>query len=228
MNAGLQYFDRDLSWLSFNERVLTEAAKDEVPLLERFKFLSIYSSNLDEFYRVRMPAIKALDRIKKEKGPDTILSQVTVTIQRQLSLFGSILNSQIVPALEKSGYIFLNNAAIPDFIEDELRQYFFTHVAGLLQPVLLTQKTDFFPENNVLYLAVVVAAEQSPEQFYLVNIPCDVLPRFYAVTAGPSTYIVAISLLYSEMRKSKVTILKSPAMRILISAMIMMRTLQKK
>lgn len=198
MNAGLQYFDRDLSWLSFNERVLREAAKDEVPLLERFKFLSIYSSNLDEFYRVRMPAIKALDRIKKEKGPDTILSQVTVTIQRQLNLFGSILNSQLVPALEKTGYIFLNSGIIPGFIEDELRQYFFTHVAGLLQPVLLTQKTDFFPENNVLYLAVVVAAEHSPEQFYLVNIPCDVLPRFYAVTAGPSTYIVFLEDIVSR------------------------------
>jgi polyphosphate kinase len=190
MNAGVKYLDRDLSWLSFNERVLQEAANPEVPLLERFKFLSIYSSNLDEFYRVRMPAIKALDRIKKEKGPDTILNQVTVTIQQQLNFFGSVLNSQLVPALGKSGYIFLNNGIIPDFIENELRQYFFTHVAGLLQPVLLTQKTGFFPENNVLYLAVVVTSVNVPEQFYLVNIPCDVLPRFYAVTVDTSTYIV--------------------------------------
>src|SRR5258708_1460799 len=50
------FFDRDLSWLSFNERVLMEAQRDSVPLMERIRFLAIYSSNLDEFYRVRMPA----------------------------------------------------------------------------------------------------------------------------------------------------------------------------
>ena len=58
---------RDISWLSFNERVLLEAAKENVPLVERINFLSIYSSNLDEFYRVRIPALMALQKIKKEK-----------------------------------------------------------------------------------------------------------------------------------------------------------------
>ena len=63
------FFDRDLSWLSFNERVLQEAANAEVPLLERIKFLSIYSSNLDEFYRVRMPVLLALTKLsEKEKN----------------------------------------------------------------------------------------------------------------------------------------------------------------
>ena len=57
------FFDRDLSWLSFNARVLAEAQRKTVPLMERLKFLSIYSSNMDEFYRVRMPAIMALGQI---------------------------------------------------------------------------------------------------------------------------------------------------------------------
>ena len=51
------FFNRDLSWLKFNERILMEAERDSVPLLERIKFLAIFSSNLDEFYRVRMPSI---------------------------------------------------------------------------------------------------------------------------------------------------------------------------
>jgi len=55
-----RFFDRDLSWLSFNARVLAEAERKSVPLMERFRFLSIFSSNLDEFYRVRMPALFAL------------------------------------------------------------------------------------------------------------------------------------------------------------------------
>jgi polyphosphate kinase len=58
--AHQSYFDRDLSWLTFNYRVLEEAARDETPLLERVLFLSIYCSNLDEFYRVRIPAVAAL------------------------------------------------------------------------------------------------------------------------------------------------------------------------
>jgi polyphosphate kinase len=54
------FFNRDLSWLKFNERILMEAERNTVPLLERIKFLSIFSSNLDEFYRVRMPVLLAL------------------------------------------------------------------------------------------------------------------------------------------------------------------------
>lgn len=66
--ATIPYFDKDLSWLSFNYRVLLEATPEEVPLLEKINFLSIYCSNLDEFYRVRMPALLALQKIKRKKG----------------------------------------------------------------------------------------------------------------------------------------------------------------
>ena len=62
------FFNRDLSWLSFNERVLMEAESERVPLLERIKFLAIYSSNLDEFYRVRMPVLMAIDNFDDRSG----------------------------------------------------------------------------------------------------------------------------------------------------------------
>ena len=58
------FFDRDISWLGFNYRVLKEAADETVPLMERLKFLSIYSANLDEFYRVRMPALQSLKKLE--------------------------------------------------------------------------------------------------------------------------------------------------------------------
>jgi polyphosphate kinase len=66
------FANRDISWLSFNERVLQEAGKTSVPLNERIKFLSIYSSNLDEFYRVRMPALMALKKMDKEKTETSV------------------------------------------------------------------------------------------------------------------------------------------------------------
>ena len=65
--SNYSFFDRDLSWLSFNERVLQEAARDNVPLMERVNFLAIFSSNLDEFYRVRMPVLLAMDKLGKLK-----------------------------------------------------------------------------------------------------------------------------------------------------------------
>jgi polyphosphate kinase len=81
------FFDRDLSWLSFNGRVLEEAGSDSVPLLERIKFLSIYSSNLDEFYRVRMPAVMALQKIRQSKGADHIKEQVKTDVLRTYQNF---------------------------------------------------------------------------------------------------------------------------------------------
>ena len=64
----IAFFDRDTSWLGFNHRVLMEAKDNTVPLLERLKFLSIYSSNLDEFYRVRIPALLSLKKLEKKTG----------------------------------------------------------------------------------------------------------------------------------------------------------------
>jgi polyphosphate kinase len=95
------FFDRDLSWLSFNFRVLQQASREETPLLEKIRFLSIYCSNLDEFYRVRFPALAALQKIKSTKGsyaaPDgaTLLSEVSAEINTQLDEFGRLFTGSV-------------------------------------------------------------------------------------------------------------------------------------
>ena len=86
------FFDRDLSWLSFNERILMEAEKDTLPVLEKINFLSIFSSNLDEFYRVRMPAILLNQQTKNidegsVKDSSSLYIQVAAYINRQLKRF---------------------------------------------------------------------------------------------------------------------------------------------
>src|SRR5678809_1001314 len=94
------FINRDLSWLSFNHRVLLEAADESVPLYNRISFLSIFSSNLDEFFRVRMPSIFTFTDFEpkkvsvSEEYPKGLLQDVQTTIQQQLEEFGRILTLQ--------------------------------------------------------------------------------------------------------------------------------------
>lgn len=191
------FFSRDISWLSFNERVLMEAGKDTVPLGERIKFLSIYSSNLDEFYRVRMPALMALQKINKTKtGKDTsytgALEEAKAIIHRQQEQFGKTI-AGITPLLEQHGIKLLYNQPIPQEIMPGLTEYFFTQVLAFLQPVNLAGiPPDFFPGNNKLYMIVQLQYPGRDSGYVIINIPSDALPRFRASTVNDTTYIVFI------------------------------------
>lgn len=184
------FADRDISWLSFNERVLEEAGKDSVPLSERIKFLSIYSSNLDEFYRVRMPALLALKKMDKDKGGLTVYRKAVEIINHQQEAFGAIFNKAVLPGLTRYCFKLVYNDSIPEKLKAETNYYFFTQVAGFLQPVLIKGNTDFFIENNQLYQAVVVQYASSDEQLFLVNIPTNNIPRFFKIKQDDGDYIV--------------------------------------
>lgn len=192
------FADRDISWLSFNERVLQEAGKDSVPLNERVKFLSIYSSNLDEFYRVRMPALLALKKIDKEKSVVSIYRQAVEIINRQQDEFGRIFNESVLPGLNRYCFKLIYNDKIPDKLKDATTHYFFTQIAGFLQPILIKGNTDFFLENNQLYQAVVVQHKSTDEQLYLVNIPTNNISRFFKITQEDGDYIVFLEDIIRE------------------------------
>jgi polyphosphate kinase len=189
------FFSRDISWLSFNERVLMEAGREQVPLGERIKFLSIYSSNLDEFYRVRMPALIALQKINKEKpGKEPVytsaLEEAKAIIHRQQELFGKTI-AAILPELEKRQIKLVYKDAIPAEILPALSEYLFTQVLAFLQPVYLPDiMPGFFPGNNKLYQAAVLEYANGETQYVVVNIPSDKLPRFKAYMANGITYLV--------------------------------------
>ncbi len=191
------FFSRDISWLSFNERVLTEAGKETVPLAERVKFLSIYSSNLDEFYRVRMPALMALQKINKSKaGKELIytgaLEEAKGIIHRQQELFGKTIGG-IIPLLEQKNIRLLYNQPIPEEILPGLTEYFFTQVLAFIQVVYLADiRPDFFPGNNKLYIVAVLQYPGKESAYAILNIPSDTLPRFKACTLNDTTYIVFI------------------------------------
>src|ERR1700742_2006534 len=132
--ADYTYFDRDLSWLTFNYRVLEEAARTDTPLLERIFFLSVYSSNLDEFYRVRVPAVAALQKIKQTRGTYIstngvqLLTKISSRLNHQLEHFGQLFTGQILPALTSQGIHFVYHSPLPPDIARAVKGYFLTQM----------------------------------------------------------------------------------------------------
>ncbi|MEO6520771.1 MAG: polyphosphate kinase 1 [Mucilaginibacter sp.] len=191
-----RFYNRDLSWLSFNEQVMEQAANANTPLLERIKFLGICSSNLDEFYRVRMPVIRALHKIgtKESSSIDgderaAILQKVIDTINKLQVRFGSILTTQIIPELKNNKVYWLYNEPLPEAVVQPVKDYFMGEVLAFMQPVSLDNNKSFFPENNKLYFMVQLM-DGDQEEIVLLNIPSDDLPRFYTVKAGDEQYII--------------------------------------
>ncbi len=182
------FLNRDLSWLSFNHRVLMEAADKTVPLYSRISFLSIFSSNLDEFFRVRMPSIFAFTSIQskkislEEEYPKDLVSQVQRTVHQQLEEFGSILKKQIIPELADNNIRLYYNDPIRDEHKEAVREFFLSKVLSFLQPIILRKDNQdtVFLENNALYFIVDMEPEDQPgEHIYgLLNIPSTNLPRF--------------------------------------------------
>lgn len=183
------YHNRDISWLGFNHRVLREAADPGVPLLERVKFLSIYSSNMDEFYRVRYPVIALYSQLKnktlsKSAQPvDKNLSErVQSIVSEQLEEFGRIIDSQILPELESNNIILYYNKPAPEKYSSQIREIFFSRVLAFIQPVFIEGafQRDFFPANNKLYFFVLLKKEEQDVLSHaVVNVPADNLPRFF-------------------------------------------------
>jgi polyphosphate kinase len=192
------FFDRDLSWLAFNDLILQEAGKEHVPLLERIKFLTIYSSNLDEFYRVRMPVQMALHRLSQKQTDDvssiatdtTNLQKVRQVIFQQLEHFGSTLTHQLIPLLKKNNIHLLYDESIPDTVLSRVDDYLHSQVMAFLQPIDLSDdKKPFFPENNKLYFLLNMEQE-GIEKNIILNIPSDQLPRFYPVIIDGTQFII--------------------------------------
>lgn len=178
--------DRDLSWLSFNKRILEEAADPAVPLYERIKFLAIYSSNLDEFFRVRVAAIRSLaglgkKRIKKELDfdPKQLLKDILKEVGAQLNLLGSIFEGDILKSLYVHGVKLYYGDGILKSHKREVTAYFKSHVLADIQPIFFEEEEALFLENKSLYLLVELQHPETPDhlEYAHLHIP-DHLPRF--------------------------------------------------
>ena len=189
MAKSIKLINRELSWLSFNERVLQEAADTNVPVLERLRFLGIFSNNLDEFFRVRVATLSRLVVIGK-KAKDTLqyrpkktLEDVYKVVLSQSKLFEEIYND-ILQDLKKHNIHIINETQVTKQQGDFIKNYFAENVRPSLVPIMLNQvKTFPYLKDKVIYLAIKLTSG-STKQYALIEIPSDSAGRFVQV---PST-----------------------------------------
>lgn len=191
------YQRRDTSWLAFNHRVLQEAADCQVPLYERLKFLAIYSSNLDEFYRVRVSTLRRFKEIKKARRkdltdikPNQELKAIKRLVHQQQTAFGRIFRFEILPALRQENIYLLSSTT--QFNETQkafAKKYFQEQVLPLItRQYLQADGVTPFLKNRALYL---IAPLAGTEKLGLVNIPSASLPRFIPLPASEGDYSIA-------------------------------------
>jgi len=178
-----RFINRDISWLSFNGRVLDEAKDPALPLYERLKFLAIYSSNLDEFYKVRVAAYRRSSRDSKD-----LLQQILGIVDQQQQEFGRVFWKELVPQLRANDIMLYQNQRLNISRREFIEQFFFYQLVPYLQPVLLLKgKVLPFLQDDIIYLAVklmkktgrdVEFKKKRKARYAIVKIPTDHLPRF--------------------------------------------------
>jgi len=180
--------DRDLSWLSFNNRVLSEIHFPDLKIYDKLKFIAIHSSNLDEFSRVRMAELEQL--AAKENQPGTgyfarTLDAVRKEAQRQSVEARILLEKKLLPELKKSGIVLYHQPKKFHAIhEEEALHIFMSKVLTYIQPIILDEESIFFLEDRMLYFLVSLTEKRTKaERKMILNIPADILPRFYELSS---------------------------------------------
>lgn len=192
-----QFRSKETSWLSFNARVLQEAADPEVPLYERIKFLGIYSSNLDEFFRVRVATLKRLSTLGDEwkrlgiPDPNVTLKKVSRLVGSQAEDFNAAY-AQVKADLESNNIKIVKDTEVPSSLHGFLRDYFQTKVSPHIFPIILKASAKLPRLKDLpMYLAVkCLKADGSGRPMHaLIEIPGN-LPRFIPLPKTGSTQLV--------------------------------------
>ena len=181
----MKLFNRELSWLSFNARVLQEAMDNRVPLIERMRFLGIYSNNMDEFFRVRVANIRRLIQIgeKKVEGfegtPKELYSEIRATVLVQQSKFEAAYKI-ILDKLEDQNIVKLDENTLSDLQLEELAEFYNIKLKHEIVPIILDAKNSFPRlKDYSIYLAVkMISTLEVKTHYALIQIPNE-FSRFY-------------------------------------------------
>ncbi len=197
--------NREISWLSFNHRVLQEAADPTVPLIERIKFLGIFSNNLDEFFKVRVASIKRMidlasgnkRQLRKMLGdkPKAILKQIQEIVIHQQTQFQEIYQG-ILKELERENIFIINEKQLNEDQAVWVKNYFEDEVQPVLTVVLLHNIKEFpYLKDKAIYLATKISGETANPgtEYALIEIPSNLLPRFVVLpTENERKYLIIL------------------------------------
>lgn len=181
------YIEKELSWLSFNERVLQEAADKSNPLIERMRFLGIYSNNLDEFYKVRFADLKRRILIGEEQGspstPRHLLKKIQQRVLRADQEFDGLYNDLLLE-MARNQIFLINERQLSPNQQSWLRHYFKHQLRQHVTPILINHDTDLteFLKDDYTYLAVEIIRGDDI-RYALLEIPSDKVPRFVNLPA---------------------------------------------
>jgi polyphosphate kinase len=196
--------DREISWLRFNARLLQEANDKSNPLLERLRFIGIYSNNRDEFFRVRVATLRRLSALKKQNkqnreqvdlldyDPMKVLKQIRKTIDQQEQIYMSTYDV-IVEELKQVGINFVDDQNLTPLQKQEVLRYFRTEVHQNLFPIMLKSLKDAGNlKDNSNYLAIILknSKELGEENYALIQIPTEKMSRFFILSEKDEAYNV--------------------------------------
>jgi len=194
----VELINRELSWLSFNERVLQEAMDPRVPLIERMRFLGIYSNNMDEFYRVRVANLRRMMAVRKKnvdgfKGtPSELYAQIREMVLNQQEKF-EWAYKYIFEKLADADIIQVDEKTVSESQRTELNNYFELTLKHAIVPIMLESKSTF-PKlrDSSIYLAVRILPKSGKKiKFALIQIPSE-FSRFYLMRSGKKDFVILL------------------------------------
>ncbi|PLX18300.1 MAG: polyphosphate kinase 1 [Salinivirgaceae bacterium] len=200
-----RFINREISWLSFNERVLQEADDERNPLLQRVRFLGIFSNNLDEFFRVRVATMKRLVDIGKDSKvilgdvtPQDVLDQIQDTVIKLQLRFREIYQ-KLLRELDKVGVHVIDELQLDTIQGEFAREYFTNELSPLMVPIMLSRDKSFpYLKDKAIYLAVKMSVEGKPKRnkYAVVEVPVGNNPRFVVLPKRKGlesdTYIIIV------------------------------------
>ena len=196
------YMNRELSWLKFNERVLEEAENPEVPLCERLTFASIYQSNLDEFFMVRVGSLydqTLLDKkicenktgMTSQEQIDAILKQTKLINKRKEAVY-----EELMACVAEQGIRILRFNELDEDGARYLEGYFKSEIAPLISPTVIGRRQPFpFLKNKEIYAVAVLGAKGKKDRLGIIPCTSNIFGRLIAVPGMPGTYMLAEELI---------------------------------
>ena len=184
------FYDKELSWLSFNERVLQEAMDRSVPIIERIRFLGIFSNNQDEFFKVRVADVRRRILLNKVQGGDeearNLLSKIQYRINKQQKIFDATYH-ELILGLARHNIFLVNETQLTPFHQEWLISYFKNKILRHISPIILSEKVNpaRFLKDDSTYLAIEIMHKKN-YNYALIEVPTDVRSRFIQLPAEGS------------------------------------------